>query len=109
MNAEFQRTARREKKVLSDQCKEMEENNRMGKTRHLIKKTGDTKEISHAKTGTIKDKITKNLTEAEEIKKRLQKDTQKNYTEKILLTQITMMVWSLTYSQTSWSMKSSRP
>ena len=50
MNAEFQRTARREKKVLSDQCKEMEENNRKGKTRHLIKKTGDTKGISHAKT-----------------------------------------------------------
>ena len=69
MNAEFQRTARREKKVLSDQCKEMEENNRKGKTRHLIKKTGDTKGISHAKTATIKDKDTKKLTEAEEIKK----------------------------------------
>ena len=79
MNAEFQRTARREKKVLSDQCKEMEENNRMGKTRHLIKKTGDTKEISHAKTGTIKDKITKNLTEAEEIKKKWQEYTKELY------------------------------
>ena len=79
MNAEFQRTARREKKVLSDQCKEMEENNRKGKTRHLIKKTGDTKGISHAKTATIKDKNTKNLTEAEEIKKKWQEYTKELY------------------------------
>ena len=57
LNAEFQRIARRDKKAfLSDQCKEIEENNRMGKTRDLFKKTGDTKGIFHAKMGTIKDR-----------------------------------------------------
>ena len=68
----------------------------MGKTRYLFKKIRDTKGTFHAKMGTIKDRNGMGLTEAEEIKKRWQKDTQKNYTEKILLTQITMMVWSLT-------------
>ena len=68
----------------------------MGKTRYLFKKISDTKGTFHAKMGTIKDRNGMGLTEAEEIKKRWQKDTQKNYTEKILLTQITMMVWSLT-------------
>ena len=58
LNAEFQRTARRDKKAfLSDQCKEIEENNSMGKTRELFKKTGDTKETFHAKMGTIKDRM----------------------------------------------------
>ena len=71
MNAEFQRTARREKKAfLGDQCKEIEENNIMGKTRYLFKKIRDTKGIFHANMGTIKDKNGKDLTEAEEIKKR---------------------------------------
>ena len=71
MNAEFQRIARRDKKAfLSDQCKEIEENNRMGKTRDLIKKTGDTKGNFHAKMCTIKDKNGMDLTEAEDIKKR---------------------------------------
>ena len=71
LNAEFQRIARRDKKVfLSDQCKEIEENNRMGKTRDLFKKIRDTKGIFHAKMGTIKDRNGMALTEAEDIKKR---------------------------------------
>ena len=73
MNAEFQRIARREKKAfLSDQCKEIEENNRMGKTRDLFKKIRDNKGIFHAKMGTIKDRNGMDLTEAEDIKKRWQ-------------------------------------
>ena len=77
LNAEFQRIARRDNKAfLSDQCKETEENNRMGKTRDLFKKTGDTKGTFHAKTGTIKDKNGKDLTEAEDIKKRWQEYTE---------------------------------
>ena len=71
LNTEFQRTARRDKKaVLSEQCKETEENNRMGKIRSLFKKTGDTKGIFHTRTGTLKDRNGKDLTETEEIKKR---------------------------------------
>ena len=71
LNAEFQRTARRDKKdFLSDQCKEIEENNRMGKTRDLFKKIRDTKGIFHSKMGTIKDRNSMGLTEAEDIKKR---------------------------------------
>ena len=73
MNAEFQRIARRDKKAfLSDQCKEIEENNRMGKTRDLLKKLRDTKGTFHAKMGTIKDRNGMDLTEAEDIKKRWQ-------------------------------------
>ena len=71
MNAEFQRIARRDKKaVFSDQCKEIGENNKMGKTRDLFKKIRDTKGTFHAKTGTIKDRNDMDLTEAEDIKKR---------------------------------------
>ena len=71
LNAEFQRITRRDKKVfLSDQCKEIEENNRMGKTRDLFKKIRDTKGIFHATMGTIKDRNGMDLTEAEDIKKR---------------------------------------
>ena len=71
LNAEFQRTASRNKKVfLSDQCKEIEENNRMGKTRDLFKKIRDTKGIFHAKMGSIKDRNSMDLTEAEDIKER---------------------------------------
>ena len=71
MNAEFQRIARRDKKVfLSDQCKETEENNKMGKTRELFKKIRDTKGTFHTKMGTIKDRNGMDLTEAEDIKKR---------------------------------------
>ena len=77
LNAEFQRIARRDKKAfLSDQCKEMEESNRMGKTRDLFKKIRDTKEIFHAKMGTIKDRNGMDLTEAEDIKKRWQEYTE---------------------------------
>ena len=73
MNAEFQRIARRDKKAfLSNQCKEIEENNRMGKTRNLFKKMRDTKGIFHAKMGSIKDRNDMDLTEAEDIKKRWQ-------------------------------------
>ena len=77
MNAEFQRIAKREKKAfLSDQCREIEENNRMGKTRDLFKKIRDTKGTLHAKMGTTKDRNSMDLTEAEDIKKRWQKDTE---------------------------------
>ena len=80
MNAEFQRIARRDKKAfLSDQCKEIEENNRMGKTRDLFKKIRDTKETFHAKMGTIKDRNVMDLTEAEDIKKRWQEYTEELY------------------------------
>ena len=96
MNAEFQRIARREKKAfLTYQCKEIEENNRMGKTRALFKKIRDTKGTFHAKMGSIKDRNGMDLTEAEYIKKRWQ-NTQKSYIKKIFRTQITMMVCSLT-------------
>ena len=77
LNAAFQRTARRDKKAfLSDQCKEIEKNNRMGKTRDLFKKIRDTKGIFHAKTGTKKDRNVMDLTEAEDIKKRWQEYTE---------------------------------
>ena len=87
LNAEFQRIARRDKKAsLSDQCKEIEENNRMGKTRDLFKKIRDTKGTFHSKMGSIKDRNSMNLTE-EDIKKRC-KNTWKNCTKKIFTTQI---------------------
>ena len=70
LNAEFQRIARRDKVFLSDQCKEIEENNRMGKTRDLFKKIGDTKGTFHSKMGSIKDINGMDLIEAEDIKKR---------------------------------------
>ena len=70
LNAEFQRIARRDKVFLNDQCKEIEENNRMGKTRDLFKKIRDTKGTFHAKMGSIKDRNGTDLTEAEDIKKR---------------------------------------
>ena len=74
LNAEFQRIARRDKKAfLSDQCRKIEENNRMGKTRDLFKKIRDTKGTFHAKMGSIKDRNGMDLTEAEDIKKRWQK------------------------------------
>ena len=91
MNAEFQRTARRNKKaVLSDQCKEIEENNTMGKTRDLFKKIRDTKGTFHAKMGSIKDRTGMDLTE-QKILRRGGKNTQ-NCTKKIFTTQIIMKV-----------------
>ena len=87
LNAEFQRIARKDKKAfLSNQCKEIEENNRMAKTRDLFKKIRDTKGRFHAKMGSIKDRNGMDLTEAEDIK-RGGKNTQ-NYTKKIFMTQI---------------------
>ena len=80
MNAEFQRIARRDKKAfLSDQCKEIEENNRMGKTRDLFKNIRVTKGTFHAKMGSIKDRNGMDLTEAENIKKRLQEYIEELY------------------------------
>ena len=95
LNAELQRIARRDKKAfLYDQCKEIEENNRMGKTRDIFKKIRDTKGTFHAKMGTIKYRSGMDLTEAEDIKKRCQE-----YTEKLgkmaLMTQIIRVKWSL--------------
>ena len=96
MNADFQRIPRRDKKTfLTDQCKEIEENNRMGKMRDLFKKIRDTKGIFHAKMDTIKGRNGMDLTEAEDIKKRWQ-DSKKNCTKKILMIQTTTMVSSLT-------------
>ena len=92
MNAEFQRIARKDKKAfLSDQCKQIEEDNRMGKTRDLIKKIRDTEGTFHAKMGTIKDINLMDITEAEDIKKRLQ-EYPENYTKMVLMSQIIMMV-----------------
>ena len=80
MNAEFQRIARRDKKTfLSDQCKEIEENSRMGKTRDLFKKIRDAKGTFHAKMGSIKDRNGMDLREAEDIKKRWQEYTEELY------------------------------
>ena len=80
MNAEFQTIARRDKKAFfSDQCKEIEENNRMGKPRDLVKKIRDTKGTFHAKMGTIKNRNVMDLTEAEDIKKRWQEYTEELY------------------------------
>ena len=91
-NAEFQRIARSDKKAfLSDQCKVIEENNRMGKTRDLFKKIRDNKGTFHAKMGSIKDRNGRDLTETKDIKKRWQKYTEE-LTKKIFMTQIMMML-----------------
>ena len=91
LNAEFQRLARRDKKAfLSNQCKELEENKRMGKTRDLFEKIRDTKGPFHAKMGTIKDRNSLDLEKQKKL--RSGKNTQKNYTKKILSTRITTMV-----------------
>ena len=96
LNAEFQRIASRDKKAfLSEQCKEIEENNRMGNTRAFFKKIGDAKGTSHAKMGTRKDRNGQDLTETEEIKKRRQEYTEL-YKIKFLMAQITTKMWSLT-------------
>ena len=109
LNAEFQITARRDKKAfLSDQCKEIEENNRMGKTRDLFKKIRDMKGIFHAKMSSIKDRNGMDLTEAEDIKKRWQEYTEELYKKDLhdpdnhsgVITHI---------EQTSWNAKSSGP
>ena len=92
LNAEFKRIARRDKKAFfSDQCKEIEEKNRMGKTRNLFKKIRDTKGTVHAKMGLIKDRNSMDLTEAEDIKKRWQEYMEELY-KKVFMTQIIMML-----------------
>ena len=92
MNSEFQKIARRDKKdFLSNQCKEIEENSRMGKTRDLFKKIRDTKGTLHAKMGLLKDRNGTDLTEAEDIQKRWQEYTEELY-KKIFTTQIITMV-----------------
>ena len=92
LNAESQKRARRDKKaILSDQCKEIEENNRMGKTRDFFKKIRDTKGMFHAKMCSIKDRNGMDLTETEDVKKRWQEYTEELY-KKDLMTQITTMV-----------------
>ena len=101
LNAQFQRIARSDKNAfLSDQCNEIEENNRMGKTSDLFKKIKDTKGTFHAKMGTIKDRNGMEL-QKQKILRRGGKNTQKNYTGKVLMTQISTTVWSLIESQTS--------
>ena len=92
LNVEFQTIARRDKKgFLSDQCKEIEENKRMGKTKHLFQKIRDTKGTFHAKMSSIKDRNGMDLTEAEDIKKRWQQYTEELY-KKTFTTQIITMV-----------------
>ena len=109
LNAEFQRIARRDKKAfLSDQCKEIDENNRMEKTRDLFKKIRDTKGAFHAKIGSIKDRNGMDLTETEDIKKRWQEYTEELYKKDLhdpdnhkgVITRL---------GQTSWNAKSSGP
>ena len=97
LNAEFQKIARRNKTAfLSEQCKEIKGKNRMGKTRDVFKKIRDTKGIFHAKMGTIKDRNSKDLKEANKIKKTWQKYTEEMHQKKALITQTATMVWSLT-------------
>ena len=108
LNAEFQRIARREKKAFfTDQCKEIEEKNRMGKTRDLFKKIRDTKGIFHAKMSSIKDRNGMDLTEVEDIKKRWQKYTEELYKKDLHDQDNHDGV--ITQSQTSWIVKSSGP
>ena len=109
LNAEFQRIARRDKKAFfSDQCKEIEENNIMGKTRDLLKKTRDTKGTVHMKMGSIKDRNGMDLTEAEDIKKRWQEYTEELY-KKDLHDLDNHDGVTTDLDQTSWNVKSSRP
>jgi len=96
LNAEFERIARRDKKAfLNEQSKEIEGNNRIGKTRHLSRTIGYIKGTYNARMGMIKNRNVKKLTEAEEIKNRWQEYTEELH-KKVLMTWITMMVWSLT-------------
>ena len=107
LNAEFQRIAKRDKKAfLSDQCKEIEENNRMGQTRDLFKKIRDTKGTFHAKMGSIKDRNDMDLREAEDIKKRWQEYTEELYKKDLHDPDNHDDVITI-QSQTSWNVKSS--
>ena len=103
LNAEFQRTKRDKKAFLCDQCREIEENNRMGKTRDLFKKIGDIKGTFHARMGMIKNRNSKELTEAEEIKKRWQEYSEKLYKKGLndpdnqdgVVTHMELDIWSV--------------
>ena len=115
MNAEFQRAARRDKKAfLSNQCKEIEENSRMGKTRDLFKKIRDTKGIFHAKVGSIRDRNGMHLTEAKYVKKRWQEYTEELYKKDLhdpdnhdgVMTNLDITECEV---QTSWNVKSNGP
>ena len=111
MCAEFQRIVRKDKKAFFDkQWNEIEENNKMGKTRDLFKKIGDTKGIFHAKMGTIKDRDIKDLTEAEDTQKRW-KNTHKNYTKKLLMTYnhdgvVTSLEMDILECEVKWALES---
>ena len=110
MNAEFQRLARKDKKAfLSDQCKEIEENNIMGKTRDLFKKIRDTKGTFHAKIGSIKDRNCMDLTEAEDIQRRWQEYTEELYKKDLDDPDNHNGHLNVTSSQTSWNVKPSEP
>ena len=110
LNAEFQRIARRDKKAfLSDQCKGIEENNRMGKTRDLFKKIGDIKGTFHAKMGSIKDRNGRDLTEAEDIKKRCQEYTEELYKKRSSRPRQPRWCDHSPRPRQSWNVKSSRP
>ena len=91
LNSEFQRIAKRDKAFLTDQCKEIEEENRMGKTRDLFKKIRDTKGTFHAKMGSIKDRKGRDLTEVEDIKKKCQEYTEELYKKIFTMWIITMV------------------
>ena len=107
LNTEFQRIARRDEKAfLSDQCKELEENNRMGKTRDLFKKIRDTKGTLHAKMGLIKDRNGMDLTEAEDIKKRLQEYTEELYKKDNHDDVITHLEPDILESEVNWALES---
>ena len=109
LNAEFQRIAKRDKKAFfSDQCKEIEENNRMGKTRDLFKQIRDTKGTFHAKMGSIKERNGMDLTEAEDIKKRWQEYTEELYKKDLHDPDNHDDVITIS-SQISWNVKSSGP
>ena len=110
LNAKFQRIARRDKKAFfNEQCIKLEENNRQGEIRDLFKKIGNIKGLFCPKMGTMKDRNGRDLVDTEEIKKRWKEYMEELYKKNILMNWITMMVWTVTQSQTFWSMKSSGP
>ena len=110
MNTEFQRIARRDKKAfLSNKCKEIEENNKMGKSRDLFKEMRDTKGTFHAKMGSIKDRNGRDLTEAEDIKKRWQQYMEELYKQDLHDPDNYHGVITHLEPQTSWNVKSSGP
>ena len=109
LNTEFQRIARREKKAFfNEQCLTIEEDNKRGKTRDLLRKTANIKGAFHPKIGTIKDKNGRYIVDAEEIKKRWKEDMEELY-KRILMNRITTMLWLVTQSQTFCSAKLSGP